>query len=158
MLFECSYVSTLWFHGLVCDCGISWSYSLTYWLILLQLLQHFNVILKFAAQIINCWYVRHPRIQQESSTEGGPDLSVIQKLTTFVLVLNLFYRRPMVDFKENYIVPRFLERGPTFVRGPTFSRGSNCLFPKDTYIACDLPGGIRTTCSLLYVGACTQVR
>ena len=29
----------------------------------------------------------------------------------------------MVDFKENYIVPRFLERVPTFARGSNFSRG-----------------------------------
>ena len=33
--------------------------------------------------------------------------------------------------------------GPTFSRGggPTFSRGSNCLFPIETHITCDFPGG-----------------
>ena len=51
----------------------------------------------------------------------------------------------MADFKENYIVPRFLERVPTFARGSNFSRGGdNFLLHKDTYITCDLPGGIRT--------------
>ena len=28
-----------------------------------------------------------------------------------------------------------------FQGGSTFSRGSNCLFPKETHITCDFPGG-----------------
>ena len=40
--------------------------------------------------------------------------------------------------------------GPTFTRGgPSFSRGgggSNCLFPIETHITCDFPGGVRTPC------------
>ena len=43
----------------------------------------------------------------------------------FFLVLNLFYRSHMVNFKEIYHFSRF-QRGPTFSRGggPTFSRGN----------------------------------
>ena len=42
----------------------------------------------------------------------------------------------MVNFKVNYHFSRF--QG-----GPTFSRrgGSNCLFPIETHITCDFPGG-----------------
>ena len=35
----------------------------------------------------------------------------------------------MVDFKENYIVPGFLERGPKFVRGSNFFEGIQLLIP-----------------------------
>ena len=45
----------------------------------------------------------------------------------------------MVNFKEIYQGSR---GGPTFSRGgPTFSRGSNCLFPIETHITCNFPGG-----------------
>ena len=50
----------------------------------------------------------------------------------------------MVNFEENDNFSRF-QRGPTFSRGggggPTFSRGSNCLYPIETHITCDFPGG-----------------
>ena len=50
----------------------------------------------------------------------------------------------MVNFKENIIFSRF-RKGSKFVQGgPTFSRGgggSNCLFPIETHITCDFPGG-----------------
>ena len=42
----------------------------------------------------------------------------------------------MVNFKENYHFSRF-QGGPTFSRGG----GSNCLFPIETHITCDFPGG-----------------
>ena len=63
----------------------------------------------------------------------------------FFLVLCLFYRSQMVIFKEKYHFSRF-RRGSKFVRGgggPIFSRGggSNCLFPIETHITCDFPGG-----------------
>ena len=69
----------------------------------------------------------------------------------FFLVLRLFYSSQMVYFKEIYHFSR--DRG-----GPTFSRGgsnffqgggggvSNSLFPKETHITCDFPGGGRTPC------------
>ena len=43
----------------------------------------------------------------------------------------------MVNFKENYHFSRF-QGGPTFSRG---GGGSNCLFPIETHITCDFPGG-----------------
>ena len=51
----------------------------------------------------------------------------------------------MVNFKEIYHFSRF-QRGPTFTRGvQLFSGegggGSNCLFPIETHITCDFPGG-----------------
>ena len=78
---------------------------------------------------------------------GGPGQSDKNKLWQrfFFLVLSLFYRSQMVNFKEIYHFSR-CQRGPTFTRGgggPTFSRGggSNCLFPIETHITCDFPGG-----------------
>ena len=83
--------------------------------------------------------------------EGGPGQSDKKSLTSFFffffLVLSLFYRSQMVNFKEIYHFLRF-QRGPTFSRGgggvQLFSRGgggSNCLFPIETHITCDFSGG-----------------
>ena len=50
----------------------------------------------------------------------------------------------MVNFKENYHFSRF-QGGPSFSRGG--GGGSNCLFPIETHITCDFPGGgVRTPC------------
>ena len=57
----------------------------------------------------------------------------------------------MVNFEENYHFSR-LERGSNiskgeggvqlFPGGPTFSRGgSNCIYPIESHITCDFPGG-----------------
>ena len=67
---------------------------------------------------------------------GGPGPSFIKTpdnlfIVLFLVVLHLFYRMPMVYFKENYNFPRFGSRGArTFFPvgvggggGPTFSRG-----------------------------------
>ena len=50
----------------------------------------------------------------------------------------------MVNFKEKYHYLRFRRGSKFFQGGPTFSRGgggSNCLFPIETQITCDFPGG-----------------
>ena len=96
---------------------------------------------------------RHARIQEFSSGEGGgPGPSVIKIpdvfLVLFLVVLHLFYRMPMVYFKENYNFPRF-QRGSNISSsgggggGPTFSKGgggSNCLFPIESHITCVFRG------------------
>ena len=69
----------------------------------------------------------------------------------FFLVLSLFYSRQMVNFKEKYHF-QGSGGGPNLSRGgggPTFSReggGSNCVFPIETHITCDFPGGFQTPC------------
>ena len=86
---------------------------------------------------------------------GGPGQSDKKALTTlcfflfcffvffFVFfVLSLFFRSQMVNFKENYHFSRF-QGGSTFFQG---GGGSNCLFPIETHITCDFPGGVRTPC------------
>ena len=54
----------------------------------------------------------------------------------FFLVLNLFYRSPVVTFKENYYLPRF-QWGWIFSRGGGVQLftggGSNCFFPIETH-------------------------
>ena len=53
----------------------------------------------------------------------------------------------MVNFKEIYFF-QGSRGGPTFSRGGGgsnfFQGGSNCLFPIETHITCDFPGGSGT--------------
>ena len=49
------------------------------------------------------------------------------------------FQRNLSFFKVSEGVQHFpVGRGPTFSRG---GGGSNCLFPIDTHITCDFPGG-----------------
>ena len=96
---------------------------------------------------------------------GGVQVSLTKKVLTFFLfcfflVLSLFYRSQMVNFKEIVHFSRFQRESNIFQGGggvqlfpggggPTFSRGgSNCLFPIETHVTCDFPGGgvVRTPC------------
>ena len=69
----------------------------------------------------------HARIQEVSSGVGvdGPGQSDEKRSDFFVfLVLSLFFRSQMVNFKENYHFSRF-QRGSNIFQGgggPTFSR------------------------------------
>ena len=54
----------------------------------------------------------------------------------FFLGLSLFYRSQMVNFKESIIFQG--SRGVQLFPG---GGGSNCLFPIETHITCDFPGG-----------------
>ena len=85
---------------------------------------------------------------------GGPGQSDKKSsdnffFSSFFLVLSLFYRSRMVNFKENYHFSRF-QRGSNIFQGggggSNFFQGggSNCLFPIETHITCDFPGGLRT--------------
>ena len=79
--------------------------------------------------------------------QGGVQVSLTKKSSdsVFFLVLSLFYRSQMV--KEIYHFSRFQRGSNIFQGSPTFSRGSNCLFPIETHIICDFPGGgVRTPC------------
>ena len=71
----------------------------------------------------------------------------------FFLVFSLFYRSQMVNFKEKYYFSRFRRGFQIFPvgGGQLFPGGggvgSNCLFPIETHITCDFPGGgVRTPC------------
>ena len=64
----------------------------------------------------------------------------------------------MVNFKEIYHFSRFQRGSKIFQGGPTFPVGgggwSNCLFPIETHITCDFPGGgVRTPCPPLPSGS-----
>ena len=93
------------------------------------------------------------RNQEFSSGVGGLGPSGIKSsdnVFLFFLVLNLFYRSPVVTFKENYYFYQGSSREGIFYRwggGPTFFQwGSNCFFPIEAHITCDFPVGIRTPC------------
>ena len=78
----------------------------------------------------------------------------------FFLVLSLFYRSQMVNFKEQrklsfFKVPEGVQHfpgGSSFFQGG--GGGSNCLFPIETHITCDFPGGVRTPCPPLWICTC----
>ena len=107
----------------------------------------------------------HARIQEFSWGGGGVQVNLTKKALTFFfffLVLSLFYGSQMVNFKENYHFSRF-GRGSNIFQGggggPTFSRvggGSYCLFPIETHITCDFPGGFWTPCPPLWIRTCQQ--
>ena len=84
----------------------------------------------------------------------GVQVSLTKKALTFFffffffffcsfLVLILFYRSQMVNFKEIYHFSRF-QRGSNIFQGgggSNFFQGwSNSLFPIETHITCDFPG------------------
>ena len=96
----------------------------------------------------------HARIQEFSSE--GVQYSLIKKaLTTFFffLVLSLFYRSQMVYHLRFQRWSNIFRGGGGEVGGPTFpwGGGSNCLYPIETHITCDFPGGVRTPCPPLWI-------
>ena len=80
--------------------------------------------------------------------------SVVCLFFAFFLVLGLFYRSQMVNFKEKYHFSRF-RRGSKFFLGGGGGGGGggerDCLLPIETQITCYFPGGgggVRTPWSL----------
>ena len=63
------------------------------------------------------------RIQEFSSGGEGPGQSDKKALKTIFLVLSLFYRSQMVNFKEIYRFSRLQMGSIFFPGGPSFSRG-----------------------------------
>ena len=94
----------------------------------------------------------HARIQEFSSGGGGPGQSDKKGSDVFFvfvfLVLSLFCRSQMVNFKEIYHFSRF-QRGQTFSRGgggPTFSRGVQLLISYRNPYNFLFSSGVRTPC------------
>ena len=107
----------------------------------------------------------HARIQEISSGGGGggggpgqSDQKSSDKTLFFFLVLSLFYRSQMVNFKEIYHFSRF-QRGSNIFQGGGVQLfpgggGSNYLFPIETHISCDFPGGGSGPLSPLWIRTC----
>ena len=83
---------------------------------------------------------------------GGPGQSDKKEalITFFFLVLSLFNRSQMVNFKEIYHFSWF-QRGSSIFQGGGGVQlfpggGSNYLFPIETHKNCDFPGGVQTPC------------
>ena len=101
---------------------------------------------------------KHARIQAFSS--GGPPGQTDKKTLTFFCCFfsfRFFFCHQLVLQKSNgqfqsnrsfFKVPEgvqyFLGVGVKLYQGG--GGGSNCLFPIETHITCDFPGGIRTPC------------
>ena len=72
----------------------------------------------------------HAWIQEFSSEGGGPGQSDKKSPENVLfLVLSLFDRSQMVNFKEIYHCSRFQRGSNIFQGGPTFSRGGGALSP-----------------------------
>ena len=104
-------------------------------------------------QTITYTYIMHVRIQEFWSVGVHVSQTKTKLWQRFFVVLSLYYRSQKVNFKGIYHFSRF-KRGSNIFQGgggvPTFSRGggSNCIFPIETHITCDFPGGggVRTPC------------
>ena len=84
----------------------------------------------------------HVRIQEFSS--GGVQVRLTKKaLTTFFFFSpQLILRKSNGQFQRNlsfFKVPEWVQHFPGGVQ--LFPGGSNCLFPIETHITCDFPGG-----------------
>ena len=77
-------------------------------------------------------------IRQGGSSQSDKKSS--DNIFFFFLVLSLFYRSQMVNFKEIYHFSRFQRVSDIFQGGTTFCRGggSNCLFPMN--VGQNIPG------------------
>ena len=74
----------------------------------------------------------------------GPGQSDKKALTTIFLVLSLFYRSQMVNFKEIYRFSR-LQMGSNFFQGvQLFPGGVQLLIPYRNQLICDFQEGVRT--------------
>ena len=95
----------------------------------------------------------HARIQEFSS--GGVQVSLTKALTFFFFSPQLILQKSNGQFQRNllakiYHFSRFQRGSNIFQGGPTFSRGgSNSLFPIETHITLDFPGGVWTPSPLL---------
>ena len=79
---------------------------------------------------------------------GGPGQSDKKALTTFFFFFSfspqLIFTEVKWSISKKSIIFQGFRGGPTFSRGggvQLFPGGSNCLFPIETHITCDFPGG-----------------
>ena len=64
----------------------------------------------------------------------------------------LILQRSNGQFQRNLSFFKVPEEVQHFPRGvQLFPGGSNCLFPIETHITCDFPGGVRTPCPPLWI-------
>ena len=86
----------------------------------------------------------HERIQEFSSGGGGGvQVSLTKKALTFSFA---FFLVLSLSISKQYIIFQGFRGGLTFSRGVQLFQGgggSNCLFPIETHITCDFPGGYR---------------
>ena len=88
--------------------------------------------------------ILHARIQ-EFSSGGGPGQSDKKSSDVFFFCPQLILQKSNGQFQRNLSFFKVAAGVQHFSGGPTFSRGggggSNCLFPIETHITCDFPGG-----------------
>ena len=97
---------------------------------------------------MSCDSLHLVRIQEFSSGGGGVQVSLTKKaLTTFFLVFfksSAYFTEVKWSISKKSIIFQGSRGCLTFPRGRGsnfFQGGSNCLFPIETHITCDIPGG-----------------
>ena len=94
---------------------------------------------------------------------GGPGQSDKKALTTFFFQSSAYFTEVKWSISKKSIIFQGSRGGPTFSRGgggfQLFPGGSNSLFPIETHITCDFPGGgvVRTPCPPLWIRTCPQL-
>ena len=86
----------------------------------------------------------HARIQEFSSGGGGVQVNLTKKLFFFFFSPLLILLRSKGSFRRNlsfFKVPEGVQHFPGGSNFFFFPGGSNCLFPIETHITCDFPGG-----------------
>ena len=85
---------------------------------------------------------------------GGPDQSDKKKALTYFL---FFFSPQLILQKSNGQFHRNLSffKVPEEVQHFPGGGGSNRLFPIETHITCDFPGGVRTPLSPLWIHTCS---
>ena len=96
--------------------------------------------------------------------QGGPGQSDKKALTTFFFLVLSLFSEVKWSISNKAIIFQGSRGGPTFSRGVQLfpgvcgGGGSNCLFPIETHITCDFPGGgggVRTPCPPPPLWICT---
>ena len=111
-------------------------------------------------------YIRHARIQESSwGGGGGPGQSDKKALTTFCFFFCFFFFCPQLilqksngQFQRKFSFFKIPEGVQHFPGGSNFFQGgSNCLFPIDTHITCNFPGGSGPPVPPLWIRTCKSV-
>ena len=95
-------------------------------------------------------YIYHYHARNQEFSSGQSDKKKLGRLFFLLLLFispQLILQKSNCQFQRNlsfFKVPEGVQHFPGGGGGPTFSRGgggSNCIFPIETHITCDFPGG-----------------
>ena len=88
---------------------------------------------------------------------GQPDKKALTFFVFFFFFFFFFFSPQLILQQSNGQFQRNLSffKVPEGVQHFPGGWGSNCLFPIETHISCDFPGGVRTPCPPLWIRTCS---